>query len=513
MAIVTKSFAVDGLDGFSVEIEATTLRGMPNVSITGLGDQAIKEAADRLAASMTHCGYSIPQARVIISLAPCDKRKRGSHYDLAMVVALLTESKQIKPLNLSKYAFIGELSLNGNIRPCNGIIPMIIEAKSCGITDVILPMENANEARMIDGINIHGMPSLDEVIKLLEAPEGSYIEPIIEYEDSAPYTPTTLDFSEVKGQDELIEAILLGVAGRHNILMIGEPGCGKTMIAERIPTIMPTMLESEALEVTKIQSVAGILPPIHSLVKIRPFRSPHHNASLNSIIGGGNPAMPGEVSLAHNGVLFLDELPEFTRSSLESLRQPMENRFVTIARVNGSNTYPANFMLVAAMNPCPCGYYPSNKCRCSDYEIKKYRSKISGPILERIDIQKQVKPINYFNLANQESRYTSAYLRNLVERALEIQTKRYKDFPEINTNSQMTSSLIKEYCKLNLESEDYLKKACDLNSYSARVINKLLRLARTSADLKGNDNISIDDIHFILSCRDLDVSTSNMYTV
>ncbi|MBR6396732.1 MAG: ATP-binding protein, partial [Lachnospiraceae bacterium] len=320
-----------------------------------------------------------------------------------------------------------------------------------------------------------------------------------------------LDFEDVKGQDELIDAIVLGASGGHNILMIGEPGCGKSMIASRIPTILPSMSEEECLDVTKIYSIAGLLKKSGYLINKRPFRAPHHNASLNALIGGGQGATPGDVTLAHNGVLFLDEMTEFSRTTLEALRQPLENRYVTISRVNYSNTYPADFMLVAAMNPCPCGYHPGKRCRCSDYEIQKYRNKISGPILDRIDIQKNVKPVGYFDIKDSKGR-SSKELKAIVERTRKIQQKRYKDIPGVSNNAGMTPALIGKYCVLDRESDDILRAACERHAYSARAINKMLKVARTSADLDESENIRAKDILRVLSCRDLD-SAEDLYVV
>ena len=510
MATVVKSFSVDGIEGFPIEIEASLIQGMPCISIIGLGDQAVQEAGDRIRAAVIGSGYRIPASKLILSLAPGDQKKSGSHYDLGMAVAMLIESGQIKAESLPDYGLIGELSLNGNLRPTNGILPMVIKAKEVGVKRIVVPAENEVEAKLISGIEVVGLRTLPQVIDLLAGREVSVIKDDPAEEKAGKYEK---DFSEVHGQDEIIETVALGVAGGHNILMIGEPGCGKTMIAERIPTIMPQMTEKEALDVTKIQSVVGMLAPNHALVTARPFRAPHHNASLNSLIGGGNPAMPGEVSLAHNGVLFFDELPEFQRSALEALRQPMENKNVTIARVNGTHTYPANFMFVAAMNPCPCGYFPGKKCHCSDYEIRQYRRKISGPILDRIDIQKTVKPVGYFDMLNSPATYSSAALRELVSKAREIQIRRFAAYENVNSNSQMSASLIRDFCRLDSESEELLKSASSINGYSARVINKLLRVARTAADMRGTADIEKQDVARVLRCRDLDMENAGLYTV
>lgn len=452
MATVVKSFAIQGIDGYTVDIEIKTLEGQPLINIIGLGDLAVKEAAERVQAAIDETGYVFPKKRVIISLAPSDKKKSGSHFDLAMAIGVLQQNDDIAAKSLSDYGFIGELSLDGRLRACRGILPMIIAAKKRKIKKLIVPFENINEAKLVHGIETIGLHDLREVIQYVE---GKNIEAeqkqmvIIKPDDR---NEKVMDFSDVKGQAELTEAVMLAAAGGHNMLMIGEPGCGKTMVAQRIPTILPQMTEEECLEVTKIYSISGILENGHSLIKNRPFRAPHHNASLNALIGGGVNALPGEVSLAHNGVLFLDELAEFSRRTLDALRQPIEDKRVCISRVNGTHTFPSNFMFVTAMNPCPCGYYPSSKCRCTDYEIIKYRGKISGPIMDRIDIQKEVKPVNFFNLENQKESLSSAWIREKVEKARMIHQERYKNEKGINCNAQMSTSLIQQFCVLDEES-------------------------------------------------------------
>ena len=407
---------------------------------------------------------------------------------------------------------------------------MVTEARKCGVKSVVVPYDNRQEAASVSGINVCPVKSLPDTISFLEGRLDLSKQDESSFDKKAdPGNATNIgggstnviasdinsdiDFSDVKGQDKLIEAIVLGAAGGHNILMLGEPGCGKTMIAQRIPTILPKMSEKESLEVTKIHSISGILDAGTGLIKCRPFRAPHHNVSLNALIGGGSYAQPGEVSLAHNGVLFLDELAEFSRSTLDALRQPMEDKRVTISRVNGTNSYPANFMFVAAMNPCPCGYYPSKKCRCTDYEIIHYRGKISGPILERIDIQKSVAPVDFFELGDKKSTYSSEQLRERVEKARLIQQERFKNDSQVCCNAQMTTTMIQKYCKLDEECTQILKNASEKYGYSARVIHKLLRMARTSADLDGVENIRREDITRVLGCRDLDVSSSQMYAI
>ena len=513
MATVVKSFAIQGIDGYTVDIETKTLEGQPMINIIGLGDLAVKEAAERVQAAIDETGFVFPKKRVIISLAPSDKKKSGSHFDLAMAIGVLQQNEDISAKNLSDYGFIGELSLDGSLRACRGILPMIIAAKNRGIKKLIVPYENVNEARLVQGIEIIGLTNLHEVIQVIEGkninlcPEKSADSNVEDINEKV------LDFADVKGQLELIDAVILAAAGGHNMLMIGEPGCGKTMIAQRIPTILPQMTEEECLEVTKIYSISGILENGHTLIKKRPFRAPHHNASLNALIGGGVNALPGEVSLAHNGVLFLDELAEFSRRTLDALRQPLEDKKVCISRVNSTHTFPSNFMFVTAMNPCPCGYYPGAKCRCTDYEIIKYRGKISGPIMDRIDIQKEVKSVSFFNLEKQDTSLSSEQIRLKVEKARKIQNERYKDENGVNCNAQMSTSLIQKYCELDNESLRLLKETSEKYGYSARVIHKLLRLARTSADLDGEESIRISDIKRVLSCRDLDKSNSKMLVV
>lgn len=363
------------------------------------------------------------------------------------------------------------------------------------------------------GVEILGFYDLTGVVRYLEGKTSGIEMHMEENEKILEESERILDFKDVKGQDELIEAVVLAAAGGHNMLMVGEPGCGKTMIAQRIPTILPEMTEEECLEVTKIYSISGLLPNGHTLMKYRPFRAPHHNASLNALIGGGANAMPGEVSLAHNGVLFLDELAEFSRRTLDALRQPIEDKKVSISRVNGTHTFPSNFMFITAMNPCPCGYYPSAKCKCTDYEIVKYRGKISGPIMDRIDIQKEVHPVDFFAIADQKPCCSSEELRLKVKKERKIQQERYAQESGINCNAQMTTEMIQKYCALDPDSLNILRETSEKYGYSARVIHKLLRLARTSADLDGEEKIRQKDIEKVLICRELDKSNSKMVVV
>lgn len=510
MATIVNSFAISGIEAYTVDIEVKTIDGMPSIDVIGLGDQAVKEAAERIESAIDESGYEFPKKRVIISLAPSDMKKSGSHFDLAMAVGVLQQEELIGIREKNRYGLIGELALNGRLRPCRGVLPMVISAQRSGFREVIVPNGNVKEASLVHGIDVLGFDSLTEVIHFLEGKSG-YTQPAekncMSVEKDVP------DFADVRGQDDLIDAVILAAAGGHNMLMIGEPGCGKTMVAQRIPSILPAMTEEECLEVTKIYSICGLTAGGSSLIRNRPFRAPHHNASLNALIGGGVNAMPGEVSLAHNGVLFLDELAEFSKRTLDALRQPVEDKKVSISRVNGSHTFPSNFMFVTAMNPCPCGYWPGKKCRCTDYEIIKYRNRISGPIMDRIDIQKQVHPVDYFESRTSGRIRTSAEIRQIVEKARKIQQERYMTQHSIYCNAQMTTELIQKYCVLDQQSLERLRMSSEKYGYSARTIHKLLRLARTSADIEGRDAIDLSDIEKVLNLRDLDKSNSSLLLV
>ncbi|WP_298846847.1 YifB family Mg chelatase-like AAA ATPase [Clostridium sp.] len=512
MAAVVNGFAISGIDGYVVKIETDTIYGQPSVSIVGLGDASVKEAKERLEAAIIHVKYEFPRMKIVINLSPGDIKKSGSHFDLAMAIGLLIQSKQINIEEIESFGFIGELSLNADIRACSGILPMTIEAKKRGITNLVVPKENIREASLVKGINIFGFEKLTEVISFLEG-----ISPYTPLEDLKSehiiQRPYLLDFQDVQGQDAIIEFIVATAAGGHNLIMSGAPGCGKSMIAKRIPSILPSMTEREALEVTKIYSVSGVLKNKGTLITERPFRAPHHNASMNSLVGGGNNAMPGEISLAHNGVLFLDEIAEFNKKTLDALRQPMEDNNVTIARVKYTNVYPSSFMLIAAMNPCSCGYYGQQRCHCTDYEVLKYRQKISGPMLDRIDIQKYVLPVDFMKLSDNTKGISSSELRQKVEFARNIQRERYKNIEDINSNSEMTPALIKEFCVLEDESKKLLQMAFDRYKYSARTFHKFLKVARTFADMDGSKNLSKGHIAKALMCRDLEKGRVNMVVI
>lgn len=481
MASIVKSFGILGVEGYLVDVEVKEIFGQAMISIVGLGDTAIKEARERVQAAINDSNYTFPQKKIVVNLAPSDLKKSGSHYDLPIALGMLIETEQCIVSRKEDFAYIGELSLNAKLRGCSGVLPMIIAAKEAGVENIIVPLENVREASLVSGVNIFGFDNLTEVVEFLGNRRDYYPQEIVHTQEED--HNFKLDFIDVQGQDAVIEYVVVAAAGGHNMIMIGAPGCGKSMIAKRIPTILPRMTDVEALEVTKIYSVAGILKEKAGLVLERPFRAPHHNASTNSLIGGGNNASPGEISLAHNGVLFLDEIAEFNKKTLEALRQPMEDQKVTVSRVKQTNTYPASFMLVGAMNPCPCGYYGDEKCKCTDYEVLKYRQKISGPIMDRMDIQKYVRAVNFMDLANNSTGKSSKDLRQRVEFARDIQNKRFKDIPNINCNAQMNNALIKEYCHLEAEGQKLLQLAYDRFNYSARTFHKFLKVARTFADM------------------------------
>lgn len=509
MAIAVNSFALSGVNAYHVAVETVLLHGQPSISIVGLGDTAVKEAAHRLQAALTHSSYEFPKLKIVINLAPSGVKKSGSHFDLAMAVGLLSSGQVLFPPEaLTTTAFLGEMSLNAELKPVSGVLPMAMAVRDQGIRRLIVPVDNLAEAKLVRELEVYGFSSLVQVVQFLQG-ALEYTPP---QEDHEPVRQplATVDFADVQGQEGLLEYVVVAVAGGHNLLMLGSPGCGKSMIAKRISTVMPRLTEEEALEITKIYSVTGVLRQQNRLITERPFRSPHHNASMNALIGGGSPVVPGEISLAHHGVLFMDEIAEFDRKALDALRQPMEDKVVTVSRVNSTATFPANFMLIAAMNPCPCGYHGQAKCRCTDYEVVKYRQKLSGPILDRIDVQKYVHPVPFLGLTSLRQGPSSSELRERVQFARDIQLERFAQVEGVVANTQMTEAMIKEFCQLEGDALRLLQLSFERFQYSARTHNKFLKIARTFADLEGSPHIRKTDMAAALMARDMDKEHTGM---
>ena len=505
MIAKVKSCGLVGLDGYIVEVETDIAMGMPAFDIVGLPDAAVKESRERVRAAIKNSGYAFPSRRVTINLAPAHIKKEGSVYDLPVAVSFLWASGQIALDNVDDFVFIGELSLNGDIRPVCGVLPMVIAARDSGAKYAIVPKENALEAAVVKGIEILAPETLTELCdhinglkKLL--PHTVNVDDYFKNADQR-----GVDFSEVKGQENVKRALEIAAAGNHNMLMIGSPGSGKSMIAQRLPTILPDMSFEEALEVTKIHSIAGTLSDDTPIITKRPFRHPHHTISATGLSGGGRTPKPGEISLAHNGVLFLDELPEFNKDALEVMRQPLEDGSVTIARVSATLTYPCNVMFVASMNPCKCGYYgdPSGRCKCSESQIAQYLGKVSGPLLDRIDLHIEVSPVKYKDLENTAPAESSEKIKRRVDAARKIQMQRYKDY-NIYSNSQLTPAMINIFCRLGEQERAIIKGAFDRLGLSARAYNRILKVARTIADLDASENIQSKHIAEAIQYRSLD---------
>lgn len=505
MVTKVRSCSLMGIDGCIVEVETDISNGIPAFEIVGLGDTAVRESRERVRSAIKNTNIDFPVRRITVNLAPANLKKEGSVFDLSIAVGILSAIEEVSNTNLEDYMFLGELSLDGMIKPVAGILPMVCSAASNRIKNVFVPLLNADEAAVVQDINILPAANLSDVLKHING-DSSIIPYKVNINDIFSYKGNySVDFSDVKGQASVKRAMEVAACGSHNFLMVGSPGCGKTMLAKRMPTILPDMTFDEALEITKIYSVSGQLPHNTSLITARPFRSPHHSVSSISLVGGGKRPKPGEISLAHYGVLFLDELPEFSRDAVEVLRQPLEDGEVCISRINSSVKYPAKTTFVCAANPCKCGYYleKSGKCSCTPQMVHQYLGKLSGPLLDRIDIQIEVQSVKYSELDNRNTEESSFEIRKRVNKARAIQVERYRGLG-IYSNSELLPDLIKKYCQLDSKTSNLLKNAYEKLGLSARAHNRTLKVARTIADMEQSENIKMLHIAEAIQYRSLD---------
>lgn len=506
MLVKVNSAAVQGLDAIAVTVEVNVTSGMRFV-LVGLPDNAVKESHERIVAAVQNSGFSFPMRSVTINMAPADVKKEGSGYDLPMAIGMMTTEGSVSGQLLPTTMLVGELSLDGSLQPIRGALPIAIKARSMGFQRLVVPVQNVREAAVVNNVKVYGAHNLCEVVDLLNG--GDILQPTEVDTRSEFYDHQSnfdFDFSDVKGQEFVKRAFEVAAAGGHNIIMVGPPGSGKSMLAKRLPSILPPLSLSEGLETTQIHSIAGSLKGDTSLIATRPYRSPHHTISQVALVGGGLNPQPGEISLAHNGVLFLDELPEFNRSVLEVLRQPLEDRVINISRAKYSVSYPCNFMFVAAMNPCPCGYYnhPQKNCVCTPGQITRYLNKISGPLLDRIDLQIEIVPLTFDQMSHSAPGESSATIRERVIKARKIQEMRFKENKGIHCNAQMTPALMRQYCTPSPEDAEVLRQAMNRFQLSARAYDRILRVARTIADLEGVERINATHLAEAIGYRNMD---------